>query len=732
MKRLILVLIIAFLSTSVVFAGIANTEDNEEILDDAKAQSESETEQEYQNSQNIIQLDIAPESAVRPRDAPDNTKISIVNSAPVSKTGDKNQPHDLTCTSRQLGSESGEGDANVIYFCGQKDGIPVKGITTCEGHWEIDPCGWEFYCDGYGGFNDWTTLEVGACTPTCENVDIKNYEKVDAGSKYTEGSEPAQVTICGIHNGEGEKSEGICESGGWWIDPCGWKSYCPTGWIYSVQKGGVNSCVPQCLNAAADNPELGNKDAVIYAATKKTDGNLGGRVGADNFCEANKPDGITCSNPHAFLSVNTQDQLKDMDDKYGYAGKIYWYNPNGQLTLMANQWDAMYGGTMTSSIEGLGTNDFFWTGSQSTGNYHYIDANYLEGSCDTWTYNGGTNGENIGMIGGGNRISWLHVGDSFCNEEQMLLCVCGGSGIQVESSNNVEPCRGTIPANSVAVIKSKNTITTTGKRWTYVSGKTQDELKECEWSCEDGYSGEGDTCYHNSILGDNKPELVDVGSENAEGVSAATVKICGLRKNSDGVEVPTEGVAVCRGAWWADPCGWNSKCSTGWEWSSDDFVENVCRADCDVEENDVSNKRSGVCTGTKPPVNGNLKGSYMYDKDSKYTKWTFVVGKTEDELEACEWTCDEGYVKFQYASTCYHKNTMTDFPEYMDIGSQNSQGRNNEVKFIGIENGVVKEGKGICRGDWWIDPCNWKSECSTGWEYDPADYKTVDREVVCS
>ncbi len=69
-------------------------------------------------------------------------------------------------------------------------------------------------------------------------------------------------------------------------------------------------------------------------------------------------------------------------------------------------------------------------------------------------------------------------------------------------------------------------------------------------------------------------------------------------------------------------------------------------------------------------------------------------------------------------------------PPHVFIGSAYASGHNNTVEFYGLSNDeVCTYGYAICRGDWWIYPCDdWRSYCSTGWELDPGDFYTVPRQ----
>ena len=59
-------------------------------------------------------------------------------------------------------------------------------------------------------------------------------------------------------------------------------------------------------------------------------------------------------------------------------------------------------------------------------------------------------------------------------------------------------------------------------------------------------------------------------------------------------------------------------------------------------------------------------------------------------------------------------------------------GSNSRVEFCGKLDGVLYYGKAICRGNWWMKLCEWKSSCSTGWEYDLKDFYSVGESTYVS
>ena len=70
-------------------------------------------------------------------------------------------------------------------------------------------------------------------------------------------------------------------------------------------------------------------------------------------------------------------------------------------------------------------------------------------------------------------------------------------------------------------------------------------------------------------------------------------------------------------------------------------------------------------------------------------------------------------------------------PSYVYVDQPYMHGSNNTIEMIGLQNGIPYHGKAVCRGDWWIRPCEWESYCSTVWEYDPKDFYPVSDCETC-
>jgi len=149
------------------------------------------------------------------------------------------------------------------------------------------------------------------------------------------------------------------------------------------------------------------------------DGNLGGRAGADALCaaSANAPAGY--ANYRAFISVDANDEIRDMPGNYGVptAGAIA--GPTG--TLIANNWADLLDGSIANSLETagvLGATFLAWrSGSNDDGS---LDAN----NCLGWTSNAG--GEQ-GAAGRRDRTNaeWIDNNIApFCSADQVyVVCI---------------------------------------------------------------------------------------------------------------------------------------------------------------------------------------------------------------------------------------------------------------------------------------------------------------------
>jgi len=188
---------------------------------------------------------------------------------------------------------------------------------------------------------------------------------------------------------------------------------------------------------------LSGAHGIVFYKTSTTIGNVGGRSGADSFCQSNKPSELTCNNIHAFISTNASDEIRDMPTNYTYPidAELYWYNKNtNNFTLFASNWaDMLDGSILASPATGLGVfAGNFWTGSQNDGSITPDAAAvgsctglFWSYQCNNWTFNGigdcTVGNPYFGTQGNSNSVNnWIRNTSNFsmCSDSKPLLCSC--------------------------------------------------------------------------------------------------------------------------------------------------------------------------------------------------------------------------------------------------------------------------------------------------------------------
>jgi len=166
---------------------------------------------------------------------------------------------------------------------------------------------------------------------------------------------------------------------------------------------------------------------------------LGGRKGADLKCTP--PVGVPCmpGTQHALLSVNGQDQAKDMSKNFNFSPtlSVFWYNYNSHKFIpLVNKWTNLFNvvnGMENRSIlntqkDALKKEYFVWTGTRANGT---VSNNY---TCKGWTTSyvedPGAGTGPFGTFGAYNNMFWESdgwAGISFaqqCNNHYSLRCMC--------------------------------------------------------------------------------------------------------------------------------------------------------------------------------------------------------------------------------------------------------------------------------------------------------------------
>jgi len=148
-----------------------------------------------------------------------------------------------------------------------------------------------------------------------------------------------------------------------------------------------------------------------------------GRAGADNLCIAAKPAGITGTSVRAFISVTTDDEIRDMPANFSVPTTLQIVGPTG--IKIAENWDDLFDhGTdmLLASLLDAGASvapipQNWWSGSNSSGGLSPND-------CQEWT--------SADVSAGGGRFgrvnmqdaSWLNTGsNASCTSVIELMCI---------------------------------------------------------------------------------------------------------------------------------------------------------------------------------------------------------------------------------------------------------------------------------------------------------------------
>lgn len=160
----------------------------------------------------------------------------------------------------------------------------------------------------------------------------------------------------------------------------------------------------------------------LFSTGERHNGNLGGRSGADGLCQScytNTYSSLNCANVRAFISVNGDDEIRDIPTKYGLPAGLVVQGPKGKQ--IAFNWEQLLDGSIEKSMEEAEVESAwnYWTGSNSNGSTTSL-------TCSGWT--NGSGFPNWGDSGSHDQIGsqWLFGGGFItCDQEaHVILCVC--------------------------------------------------------------------------------------------------------------------------------------------------------------------------------------------------------------------------------------------------------------------------------------------------------------------
>lgn len=161
-------------------------------------------------------------------------------------------------------------------------------------------------------------------------------------------------------------------------------------------------------------------DIRIWRTATNTDGNLGGRAGADSFCDsdANKP-AVASSQTRAFISVEPADEIRDMASLYNIPTNEAIFRLDGTTQIAANFTALLNSNStaLTNSINGIANEaGAAFTGSTVSG---ALDAD----NCSAWSSSGGAFN---GMSGLGDSVNggYLNTGVTNCSIGNLIGLFC--------------------------------------------------------------------------------------------------------------------------------------------------------------------------------------------------------------------------------------------------------------------------------------------------------------------
>ena len=170
-----------------------------------------------------------------------------------------------------------------------------------------------------------------------------------------------------------------------------------------------------------------------------SNGNLGGRAGADATCATVAPTIAACmgkTNVHAFLTSSTSDYLKDMPVNYGYNSTVPVQGPTG--AVISNSWAELFAFTFDpahlqqslASAAVLPASQVWWSGSRNTGaGYTFATcAGFTTASSATISYVGTSSNTDVRWVWKGtwNTPSNYIPDESYhCANTSYLVCTCG-------------------------------------------------------------------------------------------------------------------------------------------------------------------------------------------------------------------------------------------------------------------------------------------------------------------
>lgn len=154
----------------------------------------------------------------------------------------------------------------------------------------------------------------------------------------------------------------------------------------------------------------------LWLSTDSAQGNFGGRAGLDTHCDTdpNKPV-VVGSTTRAFISVDANDEIRDMPSNYSIPANQVIYRRDGVTQIAAN-FTALLNADTVNLDNAVGAPFLIsWTGSLADGS---LSANH----CNGWTVNAAIDGSG----GNGTAVNETYLDASVlinCGSNQITYCM---------------------------------------------------------------------------------------------------------------------------------------------------------------------------------------------------------------------------------------------------------------------------------------------------------------------
>lgn len=170
-------------------------------------------------------------------------------------------------------------------------------------------------------------------------------------------------------------------------------------------------------NLNSSNGSSSSAGKIVIYSTLNTFGNFGAsRSDADNLCFNSRPTNMELKKVKAYISLSSNDEIRDMAENYGINSDLPVLSNNG--TTLALNWSNFARGPLVTSLQSAGValdSSFWWSGTNNNGSYDD------SASCNGWSSD---NDNYTGAAGSTDETeNYLLAFDAPCDFSFQIICV---------------------------------------------------------------------------------------------------------------------------------------------------------------------------------------------------------------------------------------------------------------------------------------------------------------------